>query len=56
MHITSICDATLVERSTAAKEYYTHYDRIGTAEMGQYQNSGERNGTLDISFLEHLGH
>ena len=37
------------------KSEYTHYDPIGTAQLGRYQNSGERNGTLDISFLEHLG-
>ena len=31
------------------------YDPIGTAQLGRYQNSGEINGTLDISCPIHLG-
>ena len=33
--------------------HYTLYDSIGAAQLGRYQNSRERNGTLDISFVKH---
>ena len=36
-------------------EFFTLYDPIGTAQLGRYQNSRERNGTLYISFLKRLG-
>ena len=34
---------------------YTLYDQIGTPKLGQYQNSGKINGTLDINCPGRLG-